>query len=65
MNTSQVMITHTMLEAGDPIDRNAIVNVTRGMLRERAAELALIDGRKPHEASKDDWEEAKFELLPR
>lgn len=36
--------------------------VTRGMVRERAAELAAINGRMPHEASKSDWEEAKREL---
>ena len=36
--------------------------VTRGMLRQRAVELAVINGRPPHEASKSDWESAKREL---
>jgi hypothetical protein len=36
--------------------------VTRKMVRERAVELALIDGRSAQEASKSDWEQAKREL---
>ncbi|MBC8096581.1 MAG: hypothetical protein H7Y43_12295 [Akkermansiaceae bacterium] len=36
--------------------------VTRKLVRERAAELAVINGRSAHEASKSDWEEAKREL---
>ena len=32
------------------------------MVRARAAELALINGRFAHEASKSDWEQAKREL---
>ena len=36
--------------------------VTRKMVRERAAELAVINGRGAHEASKSDWDEAKREL---
>ena len=39
-----------------------IGTVTRKMVRERAAELAVIDGRLAHEASKSDWEQAKREL---
>lgn len=39
-----------------------IGTVTRGMLRERATELAMINGRLPHEVSNSDWEEAKREL---
>ena len=36
--------------------------VTRKMVRERAAELAVINGRPALEASKSDWEQAKREL---
>jgi hypothetical protein len=36
--------------------------VTRKMVRARAAELAVINGRSAHEASKSDWEQAKQEL---
>lgn len=37
--------------------------VTRGMLRERAMELAMRSGRAAQEASKSDWEQAKQELM--
>ena len=36
--------------------------VTRKMVRERAAELAVINGRSPQETSKSDWEQARREL---
>ena len=36
--------------------------VTRKMVRERAVELAVINGRSAQEASKTDWEQAKCEL---
>ncbi|MGD1087942.1 MAG: hypothetical protein ABR955_04355 [Verrucomicrobiota bacterium] len=36
--------------------------VTRKMVRKRAIELAVINGRSAHEASKSDWEQAKREL---
>ena len=36
--------------------------VTRTMVRERAVELAVIDGRSAPDVSKSDWEEAKREL---
>ncbi len=36
--------------------------VTRKMVRERAVELAMINGRAAPEASKSDWEQAKREL---
>ncbi len=39
-----------------------IGTVTRQMLKERAVELALIDGRLVTEVSKSDWEQAKREL---
>jgi len=37
-------------------------NVTRRMIRERAVELALINGRSTQDVSKSDWEQAKQEL---
>ena len=39
-----------------------IGTVTRKMVRERAIELAIINGRSAHEMSKSDWEQAKREL---
>ena len=36
--------------------------VTRKMVRDRAVELAAINGRSAHEVSKSDWEQAKREL---
>jgi hypothetical protein len=39
-----------------------IGTVTRQMVRERAVELALINGRSAPETSKSDWEQAKREL---
>ncbi len=36
--------------------------VTRKMVRERAMELAVINGRSAQDASKSDWEQAKREL---
>jgi hypothetical protein len=36
--------------------------VTREMVQARAVELAVINGRSAHEASKSDWEQAKREL---
>ncbi len=39
-----------------------IGTVTRGMVKERAVELALINGRSAGEVSQSDWEQAKREL---
>src|SRR5580693_10736816 len=39
-----------------------IGTVTRKMVRERAVELAAINGRSAQEVSKSDWEQAKREL---
>jgi hypothetical protein len=39
-----------------------IGTVTSKMVRERAVELAVINGRSANEASKSDWEQAKREL---
>ena len=39
-----------------------IGTVTRKMVRQRAVELAVINGRSAKEVSKSDWEQAKREL---
>ena len=39
-----------------------IGTVTREMVRQRAVELAIINGRTAQDASKADWEQAKREL---
>ena len=39
-----------------------IGSVTRGMVRERAIELAAINGHSLQDVSKSDWEQAKREL---
>jgi hypothetical protein len=39
-----------------------IGTVTQKMVHERAIELAIINGRSPHDVSKSDLEEAKREL---
>ena len=36
--------------------------VTRKMVRERAVELAVINGRSAQDVSKSDWEQAKREM---
>ena len=36
--------------------------VTRATLRERAVELAILNGHTAHDVSKSDWEQAKREL---
>ena len=53
----------------DPLQENSLIinstgigTVTHKMVRERAAELAVIDGRTAQEVSKSDWEQAKREL---
>jgi hypothetical protein len=41
---------------------NGIGTVTPGMVRQRAVELAMINGRTAAEVSTADWDEAKREL---
>ena len=36
--------------------------VTRAMVRDRAVELAAVNGRPPQEVSRTDWDQAKMEL---
>jgi hypothetical protein len=44
------------------INSTGIGTVTHKMVRERATELAVINGRSAQDASKSDWEQAKREL---
>ncbi len=53
----------------NPLTKGAILEnftglgtVTRGMVRERAVELALINGRRAQDVTKADWDQAKREL---
>jgi hypothetical protein len=51
------------LKEGTVTENSAgIGTVTRKMVRERAVELAVINGRSKQEVSKSDWEQAKREL---
>ncbi len=63
MSAFNIIVTHTLNEECVAENPNETANVTRGMVRERAIELAVINGRKPHEASKSDWENAKREMI--
>jgi len=56
-------MTNNPLKQGVLTENSAGIGpATRGMVRERAMELALINGRSTHEVSKSDWEQAKREL---
>lgn len=39
-----------------------IGTVTRGMVRARAAEVAVINGRSSHDLAQSDWQQAKRDL---
>ncbi len=56
------MKTNPLKEGALTKNSAGIGTVTRKMVRERAVELAAINGRSAHEASKSDWEQAKQEL---
>ena len=49
-------------EGGLIENSDGIGELSRRMVRERAVELAIINGRSAKEVSKDDWEQAKREL---
>ena len=49
-------------EAALMINSTGIGTVTRKMVRERATELALINGHSAHDVSAVEWEQAKREL---
>jgi hypothetical protein len=53
----------------DPLEESTLIinsagigTVTRKMVRERATELAMINGRSAQDVSVSDWEQAKREL---
>ena len=56
------MKTDPSKEAALIINSTGIGTVTRKMVRERATELALINGRSAKDVSATDWEQAKREL---
>ena len=56
------MKTDPSKEAALIIKSTGIGTVTRKMVRERATELALINGRSVQDVSATDWEQAKREL---
>jgi hypothetical protein len=49
-------------EAALMINSTGVGTVTRKMVRERAVEMAITDGRTAQEVSLADWEQAKREL---
>jgi hypothetical protein len=56
------MKTNPLKEGALTENSAGIGTVTRKMVRERAVELAAINGRSAHDASKSDWEQATREL---
>jgi hypothetical protein len=56
------MNTDPLKEGSLTENSKGIGTVTRKMVRERAIELAVINGRSAPEVSKSDWEQAKREL---
>jgi hypothetical protein len=56
------MKTNPLKEGALTENSAGIGTVTRKMVRERAVELAVINGRSAQEVSKSDWEQAKREL---
>jgi hypothetical protein len=56
------MKTNPLKEGAVTENSAGIGTVTRKMVRERAVELAVINGRSAQEVSKSDWEQAKREL---
>jgi hypothetical protein len=63
MNAFPIVLTRSLYTEDLPMNPKETAGVTRGMMRQRAVELAVIEGRKPHEACKSDWENAKRELV--
>jgi hypothetical protein len=56
------MKTNPLKEGALTENSAGIGTVTRKMVRDRAVELAVINGRTAHQTSKSDWEQAKREL---
>ena len=59
MNTNN---TNPLKQGALTENSEGIGTVTRKMVRERAREIAVIDGRSAQHISKSDWEQAKREL---
>ena len=57
------MKTKPMKEVALTENSAGLGTVVRKMVRERAVELALINGRSAEDVSKADWEQAKRELI--
>jgi hypothetical protein len=51
-----------LMNRGPAANSAAFGTVTRGMLRERAAELAVLNGGSAQDASNSEWEQAKLEM---
>ena len=62
MNTLSIIVTHTLNDGSLTDNPEETGIVSRGMTRNRAVALAIMNGRPPHEVLKSDWEEAKREL---
>lgn len=56
------MKTNPLKDGALPLPSAGLGTVTRAMVRERAVELAVINGRTAQEVSKADWEQARQEL---
>jgi len=63
MNSLSIVVTHTVSDENPTDNPEEAGIVTRGMMRNRAIELAVMNGRSPQEATKADWEDAKRELV--
>jgi len=62
MHTLSIIVTHTLNDGSLTDNPEETRIVTRRMMRKRAIELAMSDGRSALEASKSDWEQAKQEF---
>jgi len=63
MSTLSIVVTHTLIDESPTDNPEEASIVTRGMMRNRAVELAVMNGRSPQDATKADWEDAKRELI--
>ena len=62
MNAFSIIVTHTLNDGSLTDTPGSTDSTTRGMMRNRAVALAVMNGRLPQEASKADWEAAKREV---
>jgi hypothetical protein len=62
MGDSLIMKTNPLKDGVLTENSTGIGTVTRKMVRERAVELAVINGRSAQDVSKSDWQQAKQEL---